>query len=84
MDAKTSKNVAGNQLPSMEKGGQENLQLITKFVDPLTDYGFRFYFGSEARKEILIEFLNDLFDGRNTLKTLNLSLRNMTVTSEHI
>ncbi|WP_134087976.1 Rpn family recombination-promoting nuclease/putative transposase [Olivibacter sp. XZL3] len=34
-----------------------------KFVDPLSDFGFRHYFGSEPNKEILIEFLNDLFEG---------------------
>ncbi len=40
-----------------------NQPLTTKYIDPLTDYGFRFYFLSEPRKEILIEFLNDLFEG---------------------
>ncbi|KAA8478231.1 putative transposase/invertase (TIGR01784 family) [Arcticibacter tournemirensis] len=44
--------------------------ITTKFIDPLTDYGFRFYFASEPRKEILIEFLNDLFDGERYIEDL--------------
>lgn len=36
---------------------------IGKFIDPLTDWGFRRLFGQEPNKEILIEFLNDLFQG---------------------
>ena len=43
----------------------------TKFIDPLTDYGFRYYFGSEPRKDILIEFLNDLFDGERHIEDLH-------------
>lgn len=41
-----------------------------KFIDPLSDYGFRRYFGSEPNKEILIEFLNDLFEGERRIETL--------------
>lgn len=48
----------------------QNQPLTTKFIDPLTDYGFRFYFASEPRKEILIEFLNDLFDGERYIEDL--------------
>ena len=36
---------------------------IGKFIDPLTDWGFRRLFGQEPNKEILVEFLNDLFLG---------------------
>ena len=36
---------------------------IGKFIDPLTDWGFRRLFGQEPNKEILVEFLNDLFQG---------------------
>ena len=32
-----------------------------KFIDPLSDWGFKKLFGSEANKEILLEFLRDLF-----------------------
>ncbi|MFC6100310.1 Rpn family recombination-promoting nuclease/putative transposase [Olivibacter domesticus] len=41
-----------------------------KFIDPLSDYGFRHYFGSEPNKEILIEFLNDLFEGERCIEDL--------------
>ena len=32
-----------------------------KFIDPLSDWGFKKLFGTEANKEILLEFLRDLF-----------------------
>ncbi|MFD2964591.1 MULTISPECIES: Rpn family recombination-promoting nuclease/putative transposase [Olivibacter] len=41
-----------------------------KFIDPLSDFGFRHYFGSEPNKEILIEFLNDLFEGERRIEDL--------------
>lgn len=41
-----------------------------KFIDPLSDWGFRHYFGSEPNKEILIEFLNDLFEGERRIEDL--------------
>ncbi|MFC6101277.1 Rpn family recombination-promoting nuclease/putative transposase [Olivibacter domesticus] len=41
-----------------------------KFIDPLSDWGFRHYFGSEPNKEILIEFLNDLFEGEKYIEGL--------------
>ncbi|MFC6100293.1 Rpn family recombination-promoting nuclease/putative transposase [Olivibacter domesticus] len=41
-----------------------------KFIDPLSDWGFRHYFDSEPNKEILIEFLNDLFEGEKHIETL--------------
>ena len=32
-----------------------------KFLNPFTDVGFKKLFGQEVNKELLIEFLNDLF-----------------------
>ena len=32
-----------------------------KFIDPLSDWGFKKLFGTEANKEFLLEFLRDLF-----------------------
>ncbi|SEL89274.1 Rpn family recombination-promoting nuclease/putative transposase [Parapedobacter koreensis] len=43
---------------------------IGKFIDPLTDWGFRHLFGQEPNKEILIEFLNDLFQGEKHIAEL--------------
>ncbi len=34
---------------------------IGKFIDPLTDFGFKLLFGSEPNKDLLIAFLNELF-----------------------
>src|SRR5690606_11870670 len=38
-----------------------------RFIDPLTDWGFRHLFGNANNKEILIEFLNDLFEGQKVI-----------------
>ncbi|WP_262249591.1 Rpn family recombination-promoting nuclease/putative transposase, partial [Parapedobacter soli] len=43
---------------------------IGKFIDPLTDWGFRHLFGQGPNKEILIEFLNDLFQGEKHIAEL--------------
>ncbi|WP_257667923.1 Rpn family recombination-promoting nuclease/putative transposase [Parapedobacter tibetensis] len=43
---------------------------IGKFIDPLTDWGFRHLFGQEPNKEILKEFLNDLFQGEKHIADL--------------
>ena len=34
-----------------------------RFINPFTDYGFKFLFGREVEKELLIDFLNDLLVG---------------------
>jgi len=36
-------------------------QQFGKYVDPLSDFGFKFYFGSEENKMLLIGFLNRSF-----------------------
>ncbi len=41
-----------------------------RFIDPLTDFGFKRIFGSEANKDILISFLNDLFAGERYVADL--------------
>ena len=38
-----------------------------RYVDPLSPFGFRHLFGNESRKEILLEFLNVLFEGENRI-----------------
>ena len=40
------------------------------FIDPLTDFGFKHLFGNEPTKELLIDFLNELFRGRKIIKDL--------------
>ena len=36
-----------------------------KFINPFTDFGFHRIFGQEVHKELLIDFLNQLFFGEN-------------------
>lgn len=38
-----------------------------RFIDPLTDYGFKRLFGSEPDKDIMIDFLNALFEGEKVI-----------------
>lgn len=42
----------------------------SKYIDPLTDYGFKRLFGSDPNKELLIGFLNALFTGRKNIVDL--------------
>ncbi|SEI38609.1 conserved hypothetical protein (putative transposase or invertase) [Dyadobacter sp. SG02] len=41
-----------------------------RFIDPLSDFGFKRIFGSEASKDILIDFLNVLFAGERHIADL--------------
>lgn len=43
---------------------------IGRFIDPLTDFGFKRIFGSEPNKKLLIAFLNELFKGRKVIRDL--------------
>ncbi|MFT3748867.1 MAG: Rpn family recombination-promoting nuclease/putative transposase [Agriterribacter sp.] len=43
---------------------------IVRFIDPLTDFGFKKIFGSEPNKDLLIAFLNELLRGRKIIKDL--------------
>ncbi len=43
---------------------------IGKYVDPLTDFGFKLIFGNEPNKDLLIDFLNKLFIGRKQIVDL--------------
>lgn len=38
-----------------------------KYINPLTDFGFKRIFGTEFNKELLIDFLNALLDGERTV-----------------
>lgn len=41
-----------------------------KFINPFTDWGFKFIFGREVCKDLLIEFLNDLLVGERKITDL--------------
>jgi predicted transposase/invertase (TIGR01784 family) len=43
---------------------------IGRYIDPLTDFGFKKIFGSELNKDVLIAFLNELFKGRKVIRDL--------------
>jgi len=41
-----------------------------RFIDPLSDFGFKHLFGNEPNKDILIDFLNELFKGQKEITDL--------------
>lgn len=41
-----------------------------RFIDPLSDFGFKHLFGNEPNKDILINFLNALFEGQKVITDL--------------
>lgn len=43
---------------------------VKKYIDPLTDFGFKRLFGSEPNKDLLIDFLNGVFRGRKHIADL--------------
>ena len=42
-----------------------------RFIDPLSDFGFKHLFGNEPNKDILIDFLNELFKGQKEITDLS-------------
>lgn len=46
-------------------------QLDELYIDPRTDFGFKYLFGTPMNKELLIGFLNALFHGTHIIKDLN-------------
>ena len=43
---------------------------MSKYINPYTDFGFKWLFGTEKNKAILIDFLNALFDGMEIVEDL--------------
>lgn len=43
-------------------------ELEERYINPLTDFGFKRLFGSEFNKELLISFLNTLLDGEQKIQ----------------
>ena len=44
-----------------------------RYISLLTDFGFKRIFGTAPNKDLLINFLNSLFDGRKVIKSLQYS-----------
>ena len=40
------------------------------YIDPRTDFGFKYLFGTPMNKELLIGFLNAIFHGTHVIKDL--------------
>lgn len=49
------------------------MALQEKYVNPLTDFGFKRLFGTEPNKDLLIDFLNQLLPQKHQIKTLSYS-----------
>ncbi|MFT4024452.1 MAG: PD-(D/E)XK nuclease family transposase, partial [Flavihumibacter sp.] len=43
---------------------------IGRYIDPLTDFGWKKLFSSEPSKDLLIAFLNALFRGRKNISDI--------------
>ena len=43
-----------------------------RYISLLTDFGFKRIFGTDPNKELLINFLNSLFDGEEVIKDVKL------------
>lgn len=53
------------------KNTQKGIPLpIGRYMDLLTDFGFKKVFGTEPNKDLLIAFLNELFKGRKVIRDL--------------
>jgi len=50
---------------------QENNNIVGRYINPFTDFGFKKIFGEEPNKDLLIDFLNELLRAQNfQIKTL--------------
>lgn len=43
-----------------------------RYINPYTDYGFKYLFGTEPNKEFTLAFINALLQGREVIKSLTL------------
>ena len=53
-----------------------------KFINPWVDRGFKILFGREISKDLLVDFLNDLFNGEHSI--VDLTFLNVELPSETI
>lgn len=49
------------------------MELRDKYINPLTDFGFKRLFGTEPNKALLIDFLNQLLPSKHQIKELSYS-----------
>lgn len=43
-----------------------------RYINPYTDYGFKYLFGTEPNKELTLDFVNALLQGREVIRSLTL------------
>lgn len=43
-----------------------------RYINPYTDYGFKYLFGTEPNKEFTLALVNELLRGKETIKSLTL------------
>ena len=53
-------------------------ELVGKYINPFTDYGFKYLFGTEPNKEFTLALVNELLHGQEKIKSLTL------ITSEQL
>ena len=46
------------------------IQVEERYISLLTDFGFKRIFGTAINKDLLICFLNSLFDGKQVVKVI--------------
>ena len=47
-------------------------EIAGRYINPYTDYGFKLLFGTEPNKDITLELVNALLQGKEVIKTLTL------------
>ena len=52
--------------------------LRERYVNPYTDFAFKLLFGTDLNKEILIGFLNALFDGKQVIEDVIWAAKRLT------
>ena len=42
----------------------------SRYINPYTDYGFKYFFGTEPNKDLTLHLVNALLQGREVIKSL--------------
>jgi hypothetical protein len=45
--------------------------MITRYIDPTTDFGFKKLFGEKSNKEIIISFISDVLELETPLRDIH-------------
>ena len=48
------------------------VEIASRYINPYTDYGFKLLFGTEPNKDITLELVNALLQGKEVIKSLTL------------